>query len=82
MPAWMLLGVAAMAFATLHILVDFGIGLFDLHGQLSTAETLLLVVIALIRVVGDLLRGRCAGRRGGVASVAVLALSWRSSRRS
>ncbi len=33
MPAWLWLNLATMAAATMHILIDFGIGLFSLKGS-------------------------------------------------
>jgi hypothetical protein len=44
MSAWLWLNLAAMGAATLHILIDFGIGLFSLEGQLATSEAALLVL--------------------------------------
>ena len=46
MSAWLWLNLAAMGAATLHILIDFGIGLFSLEGQLATSEAALLVLRA------------------------------------
>lgn len=77
MPAWLWLSLAAMAFATLHILIDFGVGLFDLHGRLSTPETATLVLISLVHVwwVVSIVAG--AHRSGGgIASVAILGFEW------
>lgn len=37
MPVWLWLGLATMVVSVLHIVIDFGVGLFDLHGTLSPA---------------------------------------------
>ncbi len=34
-PPWLWIGVAAMAVSLLHILLDLGVGLFDMDGRLS-----------------------------------------------
>ena len=77
MPAWLWLGGAAMAVALLHILLDMGVGLFDMHGRLSVGVGSVLVVIVLIHVwwVLSFVAG-AQGRGGGILSVAVLALGW------
>lgn len=31
---WLVLGMAAMFFTAMQIVIDFGVGLFDLHGTL------------------------------------------------
>jgi hypothetical protein len=77
MPAWLWLGLAAMTVATLHMFLDFGVGLFDLSGRLSTAEGGLVILIALIHLWWAI--SFAAGAQGsgsGVASVAVLAAGW------
>lgn len=77
MPAWLWLNLAAMGAATLHILIDFGIGLFSLEGQLATGEAALLVLIALIHVWWAIsFAAGAQGSGGGVASAAVLAAGW------
>ncbi len=77
MPAWLWLNLAAMGAATLHILIDFGIGLFSLEGQLATGEAALLVLIALIHVWWAIsFAAGAQGSGGGGASAAVLAAGW------
>lgn len=77
MPAWMWLGLAAMAVSTLHMFLDFGVGLFDLTGRLSRAEGALVVLIALIHVWWAIsFAAGAQGNGAGVASVAVLELGW------
>jgi len=77
MPAWLWLNLAAMASAILHILIDFGVGLFSLQGRLSFAEAATLVLISLIQIwwVASLAAG-AQGNGGGIASAAVLSLGW------
>lgn len=77
MPAWLWLNLAAMAAATLHILLDFGVGLFSLRGQLAPSEAALLMLITLIHVwwVISFATG-AQGVTGGIASLAVLAVGW------
>jgi hypothetical protein len=76
-PAWLWLGGAAMAVALLHILLDMGVGLFDMQGRLSIGVGSVLVVIVLIHVwwMVSFVAG-AQGRGGGILSVAVLALGW------
>jgi hypothetical protein len=50
MPAWLWVGLATMFVSALHIIIDFGVGLFDLHGTLSLTEAATLVGVALIQV--------------------------------
>jgi hypothetical protein len=38
MPVWLWVGLATMFFSALHIILDFGVGLFDLRGTLSLTE--------------------------------------------
>ena len=77
MPTWFWLSLAAMAAAMLHILLDFGVGLFPMRGRLSMAEVATLLLIILIHVwwVLSIALG-AQGRGGGVASAAILALGW------
>ncbi len=49
MPVWRWVGLATMFFGVLHIILDFGVGLFDLHGRLSLPEAM-----------NNLFRPRCA----------------------
>jgi hypothetical protein len=39
-----------MFFSVLHIILDLGVGLFDLHGTLSLTEASTLVGVALIQL--------------------------------
>ena len=50
MPVWLWVGLATMFVSALHIIIDFGVGLFDLHGTLSLTEATTLVGVALIPV--------------------------------
>jgi hypothetical protein len=76
-PAWLWIGVAAMAIALLRILLDMGVGLFDMHGRLSVGVASVLIVIVLIHIwwVLSFVAGT-QGRGGGILSAAVLALGW------
>lgn len=76
-PAWLWIGVAAMTVALLHILLDMGVGLFDMHGRLSGGVGSVLIVIVLIRIwwVLSFVAGT-QGRGGGILSAAILALGW------
>ncbi len=76
-PAWLWIGVAAMTFGLLHILLDMGVGLFDMDGRLSVGVASVLIVIVLIHVwwVLSFVAGT-QGRGGGILSAAVLALGW------
>jgi hypothetical protein len=77
MPAWLWIGLAAMFVSVLHIIIDFGVGLFDLHGTLSPAEAATLVGIALIQLwwaVSFVAGAR--GDGGGVASAGILGAGW------
>ena len=49
MPAWLWVGLA-MFVSALHIIIDFGVGLFDLHGTVSLTEATTLVGVAVIQV--------------------------------
>jgi hypothetical protein len=76
-PPWLWIGVMAMAVALLHILLDMGVGLFDMQGRLSFEVGSVLVVIVLIHIwwVLSFVAG-AQGRGGGILSAAVLALGW------
>src|SRR5215212_7974154 len=77
LPPWLWLGLAAMAVSTLHILLDFGIGLFPLRGRLSPAEGATLLLVSLIHVWWSVsLMAGAHGNGGGVASTAILGLGW------
>ena len=66
-----------MAVALLHILLDMGVGLFDMQGRLSFGVGAVLVLVVLIHVwwVLSFVAG-AQGRGGGILSAAVLALGW------
>jgi hypothetical protein len=49
MPVWLWVGLATMFVSALHIIIDFGVGLFDLHGTLTLTEAATLVGVALIQ---------------------------------
>ena len=51
MPVWLWAGRATMFVSALHIIIDFGVGLFDLHGTLSVTAGATLVGVALIQVL-------------------------------
>ncbi len=77
MPVWLWVGLATMFFGALHIILDFGVGLFDLHGTLSLTETTTLVGVALIQLWWAI--SFMAGARGngsGVASAGILGAGW------
>jgi hypothetical protein len=76
-PGWLCAGVAAMAVSLLHILIDLGVGLFDMRGRLPPSVISVLVVVVLIHLwwVLSFIAG-AQGRGGGLLSTAVLALGW------
>ena len=77
MPVWLPLGLATMFVSVLHIVIDFGVGLFDLSGTLSASEAATLVGIALIQVWWAVsLSAGARGNGGGVASAGVLGAGW------
>lgn len=77
MAAWLWLSLAAMSIATLHILLDFGVGVFPMTGRLSPAVAAMVVLIALIHLWwGVSLISGSHGNGSGVASVAILGLLW------
>lgn len=77
MPAWLWVGLATMFVSALHIIIDFGIGLFDLHGPLALTEASTLVGVALIQVwwAISFIAG-AQGNGGGVASAGILGAGW------
>ena len=77
LPAWLWVGFATMFVSVLHIVIDFGVGLFDLHGTLSFSEATTLVGVALIQVwwAVSLMAG-AQGNASGVASAGVLGAGW------
>ena len=77
LPLWLWLSLAAMTVSTMHILLDFGVGLFPLRGRLSPAVGAVLVLISLIHAWwGVSLAAGAHGNGGGVASAAILGLGW------
>ena len=77
MPVWLWVGLATMFVSVLHIVIDFGVGLFDLHGTLSLTEATTLVGVALIQLWWAI--SFMAGARGngsGVASAGILGAGW------
>lgn len=77
LPPWLWLSLAAMAVSTLHILIDFGVGLFPMRGTLSLAEGATLLLVSLIHVWWCLsLAAGAQGNGGGMASAVILGLGW------
>ncbi len=77
MPAWLWVGLPTMFVSVLHIIIDFGVGLFDLRGTLSLTEATTLLGVALIQVWWAI--SFMAGARGnasGVASAGILGAGW------
>jgi len=77
MPLWLWVGLATMFVSALHIIIDFGVARFDLHGTLSATEASTLVGVALIQVWWAI--SFMAGARGngsGVASAGILGAGW------
>ena len=77
MPVWLWVGLATMFVSMLHILIDFGVGLFDLQGTLSLTEAATLVGVGLIQLwwAVSFMAG-AQGNAGGVASAGVLGIGW------
>jgi hypothetical protein len=77
MPVWLWVGLAAMFVSALHIILDFGVGLFDLHGTLSPTEAAVLVGVGLIQVwwAVSFMAG-AQGSGSGVASAGILGAGW------
>ena len=78
LPPWLWLSLAAMAVSTLHILLDFGVGLFPLQeGRVSPAVGATLLLVSLIHAWWSAsLAAGAHGNGGGVASAAILGLGW------
>lgn len=77
LPLWFWLSLAAMAVSTLHILLDFGVGLFPLQGRVSPPVGATLLLVSLIHVWWCVsLAAGAHGNSGGVASAAILGLGW------
>ncbi len=71
------LGLAALAFGSLHILLDFGIGLFPTQGPVSAAVAASFILTSLILLWWAVsMAAAVSGLGGGLASVAVLAFGW------
>jgi hypothetical protein len=77
LPLWLWVGLATMFFSVLHIILDFGVGLFDLSGTLSLSEAATILGVALIQLWWAI--SFMAGARGngsGVASAGILGTGW------
>jgi len=77
LPVRLWVGLATMFVSVLHIIIDFGVGLFDLHGALTLTEAATLVGVALIQLWWAV--SFMAGARGngsGVASAGILGAGW------
>jgi hypothetical protein len=71
------LGLAALAFGSLHIMLDFSIGLFPTQGPVSGTVAAVFVLTSLILLWWALsVAAAASGLGGGLASVAVLAFGW------
>lgn len=77
LPLWLWLNLAALAFSTMHILLDFGVGLFAMKASLAPAVVAMVLLISLIQVwwCVSLITG-AQGVGGGVASAVILGLGW------
>ncbi|MDQ3092532.1 MAG: hypothetical protein M3R46_12930 [Actinomycetota bacterium] len=77
MPVWLWVGLATMFVSALHIILDFGVGLFDLHGTLSLTEAATLVGVALIQLWWAIsFMAGALGNGSGVASAGILGAGW------
>jgi hypothetical protein len=77
MPVWLWVGLATMFVSVLHIIIDFGVGLFDLHGTLSLTEAATLVGVALIQLWWAIsFMAGAQGNGSGVASAGILGAGW------
>ena len=77
MPVWIWVGLATMFVSALHITIDFGVGLVDLHGTLSLTEATTLVGVALIQLWWAIsFMAGAQGNGSGVASVGILGAGW------
>jgi hypothetical protein len=71
------LGLAALAFGSLHIMLDFSVGLFPTQGPVSAMVAATFVLTTLILVWWAIsIAAAASGLGGGLASVAVLAFGW------
>jgi hypothetical protein len=77
LPLWFWLSLAAMAVSVMHILLDFGVGLFPMQGSLAPAVSAVVLLVTLVQAwwVVSLTAG-ARGVGGGVASAAILGLGW------
>lgn len=72
-PVWLWLGLATMFFSVLHILIDFGVGLFDLHGTLLLTEATTLIGVGFIQLWWAIsFVAGAVGNGSGVASAGIL----------
>lgn len=77
MPVWLCVGLVTMFVSVLHIVIDFGVGLFDLHGTLALAEATTLLGVALIQVWWAIsFMAGARGNGGGIASAGILGAGW------
>jgi hypothetical protein len=77
LPLWLWLSLGAMAISMMHILLDFGVGLFPMRGRLAPEVTTMVLLITLIQVWwGISLATGVRGVGGGLASAAILGLGW------
>jgi hypothetical protein len=71
------LGLTALAFGSLHIMLDFSVGLFPTQGPVSAMVAATFVLTSLILVWWAIsIAAAASGLGGGLASVAVLAFGW------
>lgn len=77
LPLWFWLSLSAMAVSMMHILLDFGVGLFPMKGTLAPAVGAVVLLIPLIHVWWAVsLAAGAQGVGGGVASTVILGLGW------
>ena len=77
LPLWFWLSLAAMAVSMMHILLDFGVGLFDMQGRLAPPLAAVVLLVPLIQAWWCLsLAAGARGAGGGVASAVILGLGW------
>jgi hypothetical protein len=71
------LGLAALGFGSLHILLDFSVGLFPTQGPVSAPVAATFVLTTLILLWWAVsIAAAVNGLGGGLASMAVLAFGW------
>jgi hypothetical protein len=71
------LGLAALAFGSLHILLDFGVGLFPTQGPVSAPVAAAFVLTSLILVWWAVsIAASASGLGDGLVSTAILAFGW------